>query len=164
MTAETRPDLMARQIVDLAIPAAVAAPDKLSMVLSPRFTSCHGKVAVNGLRIGFLTSSASNETSRHGANLSAMAVSEATCGRLGMANPPRRVVCQTQRCQQPLKSSLTKREMSAGTKSGHCQQPRRGPLSAKSGLDTPSRGVRRLTCWRRVRGSDRAADTSPQTS
>jgi hypothetical protein len=39
---------------------------------------CHGNVAVNGLRMGFLASSASNETSRQGANLSAMPVSEAT--------------------------------------------------------------------------------------
>jgi hypothetical protein len=82
---ETRPALQARQIVDLETPAVLAASDKLSMVSFPR-CECHGNVAVNGLRVGFLASGALVETLRDGENLSAMHVSEAACGKLWMAS------------------------------------------------------------------------------
>ena len=48
-----RPDFIARQIVDLATPAALAASDKVSIPLSPRCFSCQGKAASRALKLGF---------------------------------------------------------------------------------------------------------------
>jgi hypothetical protein len=64
----------------VATPAVLAASDRLNMVSSPR-CECHGNVAVNGLRMGFLASGALAETSRrNGANFSAMPISVAASG------------------------------------------------------------------------------------
>jgi hypothetical protein len=51
--AEIRPVLIARQIVDLAIPAAVAASDRLNMVFSPRLVRCHGNAAIRAFKLSF---------------------------------------------------------------------------------------------------------------
>ena len=47
-----RPDFIARQIVDLATPAALAASDKVNMFSFPRCFSCQGKAAIRALKLG----------------------------------------------------------------------------------------------------------------
>jgi hypothetical protein len=48
-----RPDFIARQIVDLATPAALAASDKVSILIFPRCFSCQGNAAIRALKLGF---------------------------------------------------------------------------------------------------------------
>jgi hypothetical protein len=51
--AETLPALTARHMVDLAIPAAVAASDRLSMTFSPRLVARHGNAAIRAFKLSF---------------------------------------------------------------------------------------------------------------
>ena len=80
---------MARQMVDLAIPAAVAASDRLNIVVPPRW--CHGKLAMRAFKLSF---SGELVDIAAGANRWAISLSGAS-DNVSMAFPPRCVACQS---------------------------------------------------------------------
>lgn len=74
LLAEMRPAFIARQIVDFATPAALAASDNVSMSLFPRRFSCQGKAAIRALKLGFAV--VRRPTPIRGVNLRAINVAD----------------------------------------------------------------------------------------
>jgi hypothetical protein len=79
-------------MVDLAIPAAIAASDRLSMIFSPRLIARHGKAAIRAFKLGFGNSGELSEI-EYGANL--CAISFAGSDEFSIAFPPH---CAASRC------------------------------------------------------------------
>src|SRR6516162_8661417 len=84
--AEILPALTARHIVDLAMPAAMAASDRLSMTFSPRLVARHGKAAIRAFKLGFRGSGGFSEI---GAYLCAISLAGAS-DEFSIAFPPSR--------------------------------------------------------------------------
>jgi hypothetical protein len=89
-------------MVDLAMPAAMAASDRLSMIFSPRLVARHGKAAIRAFKLGFGNSGELSEI-EYGANL--CAIRFAASDEFSIAFPPLRSV-PMQRSQHMVKASL----------------------------------------------------------